>query len=111
MSIDPRTVEILRQTTRVNSNRKNKMIQARVKWGILGTSMISATMAKAIRESTSGELFAIGSRALESAQSFASEYTIPNYYGNFNQLIENPDVDVVYIGLPINHCILIKLTP
>ncbi|CEG56022.1 Gfo/Idh/MocA family protein [Legionella fallonii] len=73
-----------------------------VNWGILGTSFISEVMAKAIHTSETGQLIAVGSRSLASAQRFAHEFTIPKAYDDFQSLLDDRDIDVVYIGLP-NH--------
>lgn len=73
-----------------------------IKWGILGTSFISEVMAKAIHASTSSELLSVGSRSLSSAKHFAEQHHIPKAYGNFQSLLDDPEVDAIYIGLP-NH--------
>lgn len=73
-----------------------------IKWGILGTSPISETIATAIHESEIGTLVAVGSRSLEKAKQFATTFSIPTYYDNYQALLDNQDIDVVYIGLP-NH--------
>lgn len=73
-----------------------------IKWGILGTSYISEVMAKAIRESTTSELIAIGSRSSSKAQDFAEKFSIQKAYNNYQTLLDDNEIDVVYIGLP-NH--------
>ena len=73
-----------------------------VKWGILGTSFISEVMAKAMQMSATSQLVAIGSRSIETANKFAKEYSIPRAYSDYHQLLNDPDLDAVYIGLP-NH--------
>jgi predicted dehydrogenase len=72
-----------------------------IKWGILGTSPISETMAKAIQASSTGELVAIGSRSAESGKNFANKFSIPYVYEDYHALLQS-DVDAVYVGLP-NH--------
>jgi predicted dehydrogenase len=78
------------------------MLLDRINWGILGTSKISNTLANAIKESDISQLSAIGSRSLDKAQAFAEEFSIPRFYGTPQALLDDPDIDVVYIGLP-NH--------
>lgn len=73
-----------------------------IKWGILGTSFISEVMAKAIQESDAGELVAIASRSIETAKEFSSLFSIPKFYADYQELLNDPDIDAVYIGLP-NH--------
>lgn len=73
-----------------------------IRWGILGTSPISETMAKAIQESENGELYAVGSRSLATAEAFANQFTIPTVYSDYQSLLNDPAIDAIYIGLP-NH--------
>ena len=79
------------------------MSQERVKWGILGTSYISKVMAKAIQESSTSELTAVGSRSLSTAQLFSEEFSIPKFYDDYQLVLNDDEVNVIYIGLP-NHC-------
>ena len=74
----------------------------RKKWGILGTSYISEVLAKAIIASETGELVAIASRSEDRAQAFARKFSLNRHYGAYSSLLADPDIDVVYIGLP-NH--------
>lgn len=74
----------------------------KIKWGILGTSFISEVMAKAIQESATGELAAIGSRSLSTAKQFAEKYSIPKTYTDYQALLNDDEIDAIYIGLP-NH--------
>jgi predicted dehydrogenase len=78
----------------------NKMIQKKVAWGILGTGSIARVFASGIKGSTTGELYAIGSRSNESAQIFAREFDVPAMYDSYERLLEDSKVDAVYIALP-----------
>ncbi len=73
-----------------------------IKWAILGTSFISEVMANAIQESQTSELVAIGSRSLTTGKSFANKFSIPRVYDDYQKLLNDNDIDAVYIGLP-NH--------
>ncbi|HSO38290.1 MAG TPA: Gfo/Idh/MocA family oxidoreductase, partial [Labilithrix sp.] len=73
-----------------------------VRWGILGCgSIASSAIAPAIRWSEDGELLAIASRDLARATAKAAELGAPRAYGSYEALLADPDVDAVYIGLPI----------
>tara|TARA_R110000868_G_scaffold77983_6_gene222960 strand:- start:204 stop:1190 length:987 start_codon:yes stop_codon:yes gene_type:complete len=72
------------------------------RWGLLGTSFISETMVSAIQASSSSEALAIASRTQENANRFADRFSIPKRYSDFDALLADNDIDVVYIGLP-NH--------
>jgi predicted dehydrogenase len=72
----------------------------KVKWGILGTGNIAHIFAKAISESTTCELYAIGSRSEEKANSFASTYNLTKIYSSYVSLLSDPDIHAIYIALP-----------
>ena len=75
----------------------------KVCWGVLSTAAIG--IQKVIPAMQSGELCeitAIASRTLEKAQSFARQLHIPKAYGSYEELLDDPEIDAVYIPLP-NH--------
>lgn len=78
------------------------MLNHYIQWGILGTSPISNVMANAIKESSAGQLRAIGSRAVATADMFSRQVAAPKSYTDYQQLLDDPTIDAVYIGLP-NH--------
>ena len=50
-------------------------------------------------------LFAIASRNIERARAFAGEHAIPRYYGGYDEMLEDPEVELVYNTLPNGmHC-------
>ena len=73
-----------------------------IKWGIIGTGRIAHTFATALQVVTNSELAAVGSRDMEKATQFASEFQIPKAYGSYEDLMKDPEVDVVYIATPHN---------
>jgi predicted dehydrogenase len=74
----------------------------KIKWGIMGPGGIARTFARSLPASKTGELFAVGSRALERAEAFGDEFGIPRCYGSYDQLLADGEVDAVYVALP-NH--------
>lgn len=78
------------------------MTISKVRWGILGTSYISEVMAQAIQESEFSELIAIGSRSVSTGKAFANKFSIPKFYTDYEALLNDSDIDAIYIGLP-NH--------
>lgn len=73
-----------------------------MKWGILATGTIAKKFADTIRQmGAEGEsLAAVGSRRAESAQAFAAAYGIPKWYDSYEQLVQDPEVEAVYIATP-----------
>lgn len=75
----------------------------KIKWGILGTANIArwATI-PGIKLAENAELYAIAGRSLEKAKSFADEYGFQKFYGSYQELLEDKDVQAIYIPLPNN---------
>jgi predicted dehydrogenase len=72
-----------------------------IKWAILGPGTIAADFAKAIIE-VNGSVYAVASRTLEKAKNFASNYNVKKVYGNYEEMLQDDEIDVVYISTP--HC-------
>jgi len=72
----------------------------KLNWGILGTGAIAKVFAKAVINSKTGKLVAIGSRKQETSDKFGEEFHIPYRYGNYESVLSNPEVEAVYIALP-----------
>lgn len=75
----------------------------KLQWGILGTATIAKkSVIPGIRESNTGEIKAVASRTLEKAQEMAREAGAKEAYGSYEELLQDEEVDAVYIPLP-NH--------
>jgi predicted dehydrogenase len=72
----------------------------KVRWGIISTGRITHQFARDFEYVPNGEIVAVASRSQESADTFAAEYDIPRTYAAYQQLLEDPDVDAVYIATP-----------
>ncbi|WP_439629426.1 Gfo/Idh/MocA family protein [Shinella sp.] len=73
-----------------------------LRWGILGTSFISDTMAGAIGKSPVSRIQAVAGRDAGRLAAFAARHGVTRTYRDIAALLADPDVDVVYVGLP-NH--------
>ncbi len=73
-----------------------------LRWGILGTSFISETMAQAILDDPGSKIQAVASRRIETVEAFTGKYPAAQQYTDYHLLLNDPDVDIVYVGLP-NH--------
>ena len=71
-----------------------------VRWGILATGKIATAMVQNLALLDECEVVAVGARRQESADAFAAEHDIPRAYGDYRALVEDPDVDVVYVASP-----------
>jgi len=70
------------------------------KWGILAPGKMSAKFTKGIGILDKAELYAVGSRDLQRAKKFAEEFGFKKYYGSYEELAADPDLDIVYIASP-----------
>ena len=66
--------------------------------GILSISSIAPRFIAAVREEGSFEVIALSSRTLEKAEEKAKAWGIPRAYGSHEALLEDKDVDIVYIS-------------
>jgi D-xylose 1-dehydrogenase (NADP+, D-xylono-1,5-lactone-forming) len=71
-----------------------------VKWGILSTAHINRLFVAGAQQATGVELLAVASRNPERAEAYARENGIPRAHGSYEALLEDPDVEAVYIPLP-----------
>ncbi|MCC2954723.1 Gfo/Idh/MocA family oxidoreductase [Massilia sp. IC2-477] len=71
-----------------------------VRWGILGTGGIARAFALGLKHAPGAVLAAVGSRTLDSAQTFARELGTEQAYGSYEELAAAEGVDIIYIGTP-----------
>lgn len=74
-----------------------------MKVGIIGTGWIAEKAAITLNGLQECEAYAVGSRSIETAQAFAAKWNIAKAYGSYKELLEDPDVDLVYVGTPHSH--------
>lgn len=67
-------------------------------YGILSTSSIAPRFIAAVRESGKGKIVALSSRTLQKAQEKAAQWDIPTAYGSHEELLQDEDVNIVYIS-------------
>jgi len=85
-------------------------MKKRLNWGILGTSFISGVMADAIIEEGSTALYSVAGRSEEPLTAFAERYRIKQVYRDYDALINDEAVDIIYIALPnhLHHDFVVK---
>jgi predicted dehydrogenase len=75
----------------------------KTRWGILSTAKIGTRkVIPAIQKALNCQVVAISSRSLEQAKISAISLGIPKAYGSYEELLNDPDIDVIYNPLP-NH--------
>jgi len=73
-----------------------------LRWAIIGTGFISETMAGAITASDGSRIEAVFGRDPGRLAEFADRHGIDKRHTDYDLLLSDPDIDVVYIGLPNN---------
>lgn len=74
-----------------------------MKFGILGLGGISHCAADTLAAVEGAERWAVGSRSLEKAQAFAQQHGFTRAYGSYEELVSDPELEVVYIATPHSH--------
>jgi D-xylose 1-dehydrogenase (NADP+, D-xylono-1,5-lactone-forming) len=76
-----------------------------VTWGILSTANINRLVIPGAHASDEVELIAVASREQARADAYAREWGIERAHGSYDALLEDGDVEAVYISLPNSmHC-------
>ena len=70
-----------------------------VNWGFIGAGVVaSKALAPAVRSASNANLYAVASRDISKATNLSPE----RVYDNYDELINDPKVDAIYISLPNN---------
>lgn len=71
-----------------------------IRWGIIGPGNIANRFVEGARAVPDAVVHAVGSRNLERANAFADRWNIPKRYGSYEDLVSDPEVDIVYVATP-----------
>jgi predicted dehydrogenase len=71
-----------------------------VRWGIVGPGRIASLLIKDFPYVDGAEALAVASRAAERAETFAAEHGLARAYGSYQEIMSDPDVDVLYVATP-----------
>ena len=74
-----------------------------VKWAVVGTGYIANEFAKGMQEVEDAVLAAVVSRSIVSGRAFAQKYGCVQVYTDFEGMLEQEEIDIVYIATP-NDC-------
>jgi predicted dehydrogenase len=69
-------------------------------WAILGCGGIAKKFSIELKELPNANLYATASRNIENAQKFASEFGFKKAYGSYQEMVEDPNIDIVYVATP-----------
>jgi predicted dehydrogenase len=81
------------------------MTSSSTRWGILATGKIARSFAENLHDTPGAAIAAVGSRSHESAATFARDLAGPDVHvhASYDELVADPDVDVVYVASPHSH--------
>ena len=73
-----------------------------INWGIIGLGNIAQEIAKSLNLTKKAKLFAIASNTKKKLDQFKNDYKVQseNCYSDYNSLLKNKNLDIVYIALP-----------
>lgn len=69
-----------------------------LRWGIIGPGGIAKVWVSALHRFTNQRVTAVASRSLERANEFASEFGIPRVHASYLELVQDPEIDAIYIA-------------
>ncbi|MFC6093240.1 Gfo/Idh/MocA family protein [Saccharothrix lopnurensis] len=72
----------------------------KLRWGVVATGGIADVVTGDLRLLPDVDVLAVSSRALPKAEEFAAKHGIARPYGDYRDLLADPDVDVVYVATP-----------
>nr|WP_272212206.1 Gfo/Idh/MocA family oxidoreductase [Marinicella sp. W31]MDC2878118.1 Gfo/Idh/MocA family oxidoreductase [Marinicella sp. W31] len=74
--------------------------QRQVAWGILGPGTIAHNFAVGLAETPVAKLLAVGGRTPDRLAAFGERHGVERLYGSYEELVADPDLDVIYIATP-----------
>lgn len=74
-----------------------------MKIGILGAGGIARVMAETVNGMEEAQCYAVAARDLGRAQKFAEEFGVEKAYGSYEEMLQDPQVELVYIATPHSH--------
>ena len=76
------------------------MTSRQFNWGVIGPGRIAHQFAAGLKVIKSAALYAVASSRLERAQAFAEQYAGEKTYDSYEALVNDPQVDAIYIATP-----------
>lgn len=78
-------------------------MQKNYNWAILGCGKIARKFSSDLKLLPNARLYAAAARDTQKAHEFAREFGFEKAYGSYQELVNDPTVDVVYIATPHSH--------
>src|SRR5436190_22823649 len=89
------------ETYAVRRSRRDMDVLMTVRWGIIGCGDVCEVKSgPALYKARGSELRLVMRRDRERAADFARRHGVPRYTSDADEVIESPDVDIVYVATP-----------
>jgi predicted dehydrogenase len=75
--------------------------EGKLRWGVLATGGIARTFTQDLLLH-GHRVEAVGSRSRAAAEHFAESFALPRAHGSYEELVGDPDLDVIYVATPHN---------
>ena len=80
---------------------RRRFYMQKVKWGVLGTANIArGCTIPGMKMAGNCELYAVAGRNIQKAEAFKNEFGFQKHYGSYEELLDDPEVQAVYVPLP-----------
>jgi predicted dehydrogenase len=71
-----------------------------IRWGIVGPGRIAENVVTDFAVADGARAVAVASRSLGRAQAFAGRHGLDRAYGSYAEILDDPDIDVLYVATP-----------
>lgn len=78
------------------------MSAKKINWGIIGLGNIAQQFARDLALVANANLYAVASRSQQKSTAFATEFQATKAYGDYETLINDTQIDIIYIATPHN---------
>lgn len=69
-----------------------------LRWGLIGCGRVSHDFTQALKHISTAKVVACSARDSSRAKEFAEKHGIEQAYGSYEELVNDPNVDIVYVG-------------
>lgn len=86
-----------------NSEGEERKVFMMKNIAILGAGRIARMMAQTVNGMKDVNLYGIASRDINKAKEFAKDFSIEHAFGSYEEMLKDPNIDLVYIATPHSH--------
>ncbi|MBM7473107.1 Gfo/Idh/MocA family protein [Subtercola frigoramans] len=72
-----------------------------LRWGIIAPGGIAAAFAQSVQQHSNQTIAGVASRSRSRADEFAAKFGIDRVYASYEELVDSPEIDVVYVAAPV----------